>query len=323
MQGKIVKLNRENIVVFLISLGFLSSVYVLFNRWKIEKENNEYEIAIDYQDLIKIAEENSRVPLELSDELKKAGITTIGIEMENLRNFEEEGRVVLASYQDIEKLVMMGDRLRFLLEMEIPNRPNLSYIFVKEPELGEWIKNSLKKKFGEKEVLGFYRGPYYLVMVSRPKRVIENVYLGFWNERIEEVKELNLKILLKFGYDNFMKKEFVETLKDVEIGDITCISFTGSSIPDEGRGFLKEFIKRNNIKIGVVEFLKVKGLKSFLKDYAYNVIGIHSIGRKKVDKETTVERMIRAVRERNMRILYLHPFDYSLPDFINIITEIR
>jgi len=318
--------KKEKIIIFLITLGLISSLYVSFKRWKIERANNSYEMCIDFDDLMKISEENSRAPFDMAKELKEAGITTIGVEMESFPRLEKEGRIILASSSDIEKLVLMGAKFRFVYEMEIPNKPHITYIFAKEADLGEWIKEKLKEKFGEKQVLGFYRGTYYLIMVSRAKRVLENIYLGFWDRRIKEAEDLNLNIILKVPYDNFMTEKWLKDVLNFDWRrDFSCITFVGEKVPQEEnkKEIIYSFLSKKDLRIGIAEFLKVKGLKSYLLDFSQKCIGIHSIGKNKIKKDFFIERFTRAVRERNMRILYLHPFDYNITDFIDILAGIK
>ncbi|HLD29398.1 MAG TPA: DUF5693 family protein, partial [bacterium] len=320
------KLETGNIIALALALAFLSNVYTAARRWGLERENRNCELVLEYGDLFGFARETGRSAAEVFEELKEAGITTLILPMENLVSLEEEGRAIVVDSREVERIIFMGGKFDFLKEMEIPNRPEMSYVFTQEAGLGEWIRDVLKKKLGDNQVIGLYRGKYYLVIVSQSKDALKKMFLGFWPGRIEETAALGSRFLFSFGFDEFSSKAWLDSLPGLSWKEnYSGVLFQNEEWPDspEFREFLSKFVSRPEVRVARLEFETVPGLDRLLRPFGEKVIGCHRTPVKKTSPEVLTERFLRSARERNMRLLVLDPAGKSFSEYLGWTAVLR
>ena len=80
-----------------------------------------------------------------------------------------------------------------------------------------------------------------------------------------------------------------------------------------------EVLKKHDISFSQVEFVKQIGVSSFASQLKKNIIPLHSLTldevlSKKVSRQQRVDRYVRAVHERSVRILVMRPYDADMGD---------
>ncbi len=138
----------------------------------------------------------------------------------------------------------------------------------------------------------------------------------FDQKKIEEIKNAGLMVIPVFidiESNTEYKLDFLESMSP------HLIMFSGKEITgDQGNGpllieKLARVLNDNNIKYGKIEYFLnyQEGSAQLSKLLDYNVLRVHGISdsdKQKYPVEMVIQRYVRAVTERNVRVLYLNPY---------------
>lgn len=143
--------------------------------------------------------------------------------------------------------------------------------------------------------------------------------LGFDRELIAELEKTGLKIIPRF-YNNILDNSYYWNMMK-ELSPYLII-FAGEEITgykEDSKDDLRktaEIMNNNYILFGMIEpfIARQNGAYSLAHLTDFNLLRVHSIQQKEMDERDNyderdiIERYMRAVRERNVRLLYLKPF---------------
>lgn len=315
-------MSRKNIVYGFISLGFVFALLTLSKKVSLENTLKNIEIACDFSDAQRMAEISGKSLENILSDLKEAGITTIGVSEQTIKNFEAAGLLSVTNGQEIEKQKYLFNRSpRFLEARQIKNRPDFIYAFTKNPSLGSFIKNALLKKLPEKAVIGTYTGKHYLVIATSKIRTAALIYLGFWDEEIKTVKRAGMRYILRPVDDPFVNDAWLKTLftnwkDDTQLSGIIVNGIKTPGNPET----LAEVLKELEIPFGKVEFSKITGANKIIRLLGKTFICFSPRGINDNDK---INAVFRSVKERNIQLIYLHPGGESYTSFLSFVGSIK
>jgi len=313
---------RKNIVYGFVALGFVFSMLTLSKKISLENTLKSVEVACDFGDVQRLADISGKSPETVLGELKDAGITTIGISEQTIRNFEDAGLLTVTDGQEIEKNEYLFNRPPgFLESSQIKNRPEFIYAFTKNPSLGSFIKKALLQKLPAKAVSGIYTGRHYLVIATAKIKTAALIYLGFWGEEIETVKRAGLRYILRpvddpFVNDAWLKNLFTEWKDDAQLSGVIV---NGTKIPGLPET-LAEVLKELEIPFGKVEFAKVTGANEIIRAGGKIFLCFSPQG---ANDNTKINAILRSAKERNIQLVYLHPNDESYTAFLSFAGSVK
>ena len=101
------------------------------------------------------------------------------------------------------------------------------------------------------------------------------------------------------------------------IKNITASGMTMPGYPDLQP--VIDAMKSHDVSFSSVEFVKQIGIAEFAKKAFPSVLSLHSLTKdeifsKKIDRRQMLERFVRAVHERSVRLVLVHPFDLQMGD---------
>ena len=232
------------LVTFALIASIAASVFVLYNRIIIEKQNNIVEIAVDYSDIERLAFIDNIAINTILLKLKTAGATSIAL-TEDLANNTD---INLLSGIDPKKLDL--------------------YIQSKGLSSG---KQKVIKDSG-------------LRVIPRIRNSF-NMSAGLISKKIKGISSYDTVIFAEeevLGYPNYIK-ESAKALASAKI------------------------------RYGFIEFGKQLGDEALSAFSGRNIVKVHSIPQEemgKMSRADMVQRFMRAVRERSIRVLYVHLIAY-------------
>ena len=85
------KARYNGCILFLIAVGFVTSLWVGWQRDRVEEQAKQVEIALEFHDIEDLAYQDGKNVDELLSQLKKDGMTTLVIEEASLERVVRRG----------------------------------------------------------------------------------------------------------------------------------------------------------------------------------------------------------------------------------------
>lgn len=278
----------------------------LINRWQAEKANDEYEIIIPYEEIWEVATESGQTVDELLVTLKDAGLVTVSLEELTLEKLEE--RNLISIYEEKE----LANLLRFT-----PNKNDVDvnksgyYISILEKE-DSFYHDLFTEQIGLEEVT-IAGEPFYFLSSGDMLFDLETP-IGYDTLALETIEKHDLQPTLRFEnakneeVNNMMVNQLLE-LKGEEAVGIIGSGEEALGFDQESRGVWIEMLHEAGYYFYTIESNALKGEYANAKQTNYEVVRLLSINPNKETKltlDTSVERTIRAVKERNIRSIFYH-----------------
>ncbi|TDX52458.1 DUF5693 family protein [Orenia marismortui] len=284
----------RKLLIIIIILGLISSVYLIFDRYQVEMSNRVVELTIDYK-LLKDFQQT-----EILTELKKIGVNSVAIYEQSLESLSSNNTI---SYYFGRELNFFAN---FLPKLEKVNNSDL-YISG-DNKFSNKLREVLISRFGEDRVL---TQKDVLILSDFDKESLEEP-LYFSEAEVKLINSLGFNLIPRIS-NNIDIKEFDELLANLPA--VKEVIFNGESVlgfPNRIKE-TAEILKDREVKLGIIEafIAKQQGVDKLAQMIDLKAIRVHSLQQAELAKlgiEATVNRYIRAVKERNVRNLYLKPF---------------
>lgn len=308
---------NKKILYIVIILTLIVSLLGIRGRLTVEQSNKNVEMAFDYKSLVEMRDEYENRTLTLQ-ELKSYGINTIALSPLKIKQLIDRGEVVHLSRSEINKREVLSDtesafwhefdldeQSAFLIFTEKSNFYNNLYFFKEDFNL------EFKDVNGKNIVFFPYWKDSYL-----------SLDIGFDRQIVEEIKNEDLNIVFRF--DNIDVNDLNYHLL-AEIADRETIVFSGQEILGHPDNLDKtaQIMNENNSIFGFIEAIigVQKGEDKLAKKLNYNIVRVHSITQEEMNiysQSKIVDRYLRAIRERNIRFLYMRPIIKEDKDFTDV-----
>ena len=305
---------KKGLITALILIAIFASFFSLYQRFQVEEKNNNVDLVYDIRQFQELNKDE--VKLSFST-LKEYGVSGIAVYEDTLQNLQNSKDIQIIRGEELIKRKMISE-IKEIYENFSYDSDSAFLIFegeslIKRAEnsINSWeklINIEIKSKgFEENKLLVFFPewGYEYL-----------SLSLGFDNDLISEIEKSGLKVIPRVINDensiNWDDKNDQLLLKNIT-ADYTI--FAGNTISGYNHNLAEtaEILKNNNIKFAKIEsfIAKQKGAENLGHLLEYDLLRVHSIEQAEMEKynsKKVVDRYLRAVRERDVRILYLKPF---------------
>ena len=319
---------KKKVLIVVLCLSIVSSILVSIIRWRVEADNRRVEMACDYSELSELCLQWGYDIDAFLWELKEAGINSIVIEEETLETLSSEGRLTFITGEEVNRFQYLAPvQAVFLKGLVKQDIEKYTFIVTSDFALGENIERILVEKLGKKKVNRIegdsYERPLMVLSVyGVDEKEISRIGIGFLTEKIERITSYGLKSILLLTNGPFISESSIQTLFSTvnDWRNISAVIFSGDSILGYP-GFLDSVRRQLDIagvKLGIVEFLNQDGLGEVTKNLYQKIVRVHSISPEEVvsikqggglDVSRLITRFQRAVKERNVRLLYIRlPF---------------
>lgn len=309
-------LKDKRIIISFLVLSLIFSLASLGKRFSLERSNRGVEIIIDSDDFQSLAYQEGISFYELLRDLKSAGVTTISIPVMTWQDLESRNYVGIFSYREIGRLIISGNTDPLISALYRQGNPLETYIILRP---GIDVSNSINVLrqligYGKISLFRYNSNQAYIVRTS-PSTLRGLPTCNIDSSLIEAVRSLGYKIVFRPLNSLYIKSEVISKVLDTIIPykDITtAILFQGTEVlgyPD----YLEDtvnYLKEKNLNIALVEFSNQKGMDVLTRRLSGKTVRLHSILPGEVYKlksNDVLERVVRAVRERNIRLIYLRP----------------
>jgi len=279
----------------IIIIGLLSAIFLIVKRYQVESSNRDVELVIDYS----LLEEKEQVDLLIK--LQELGVSSVALEQESLRSLETKNRITYYSGKELNffNKFISQDKDFDINDLYITGSSNL---LLK-------LKDLLITKLGEGKV---EQSGDFLV-ISDWKGEDLDIPLYFDTEVLAKLKGLGFNFVPRIVANNSVE-DFQEVVN--RLADFDKLIFSGDNVlgyPTEIEETAR-ILKDKGITLGIIEpFIAYQlGVNQLARNINLNAVRVHSLQQEELAKlgiEKTINRYFKAVYERNVRVLYLKPFD--------------
>jgi hypothetical protein len=301
----------------LIFIAAVNSFGWMIFRWNYENSMRNAQITLDYDDTRVMADAFGINHEQFLRELKKRGVTSIGLYEQSIANFRDNGRISVLTreeaaslypkinwkkYADYYRYVVTASPENQVLTWQILNRLKTQsppgqapQTVVLEPAPAGQPKNA--SQFG--------------ILIPASKQILNDAQTGFDPAQVALAKKLGLTVTARVS--NALNMDLPRAralLDDAKAANAKVVIFSEDEVLGYNsmiRDVAKEMRKRG-LLFGNIEFSKQRGWEAFAPKTDGELVRVHSVGpdeASKLQPEVLTERFVRAVKERDIRVAYI------------------
>ncbi|MCY9508980.1 DUF5693 family protein [Paenibacillus larvae] len=312
-----------------VIIGLLASLPLAYVRHETESSAKQVEFVFDYRNLLDIADLRTNPEQFVQDQLKKMkqnGIHSLAVYEATLPELRESRRIEQFTSKEAATLT------------QTPVKPdeNFTYILFKDADTQKQLEPMIKETFAAYNVQtkpwSFKNQPGLVIQMSQDEA----------NLKPMDPDPITLKMLKDEGFNivarlsnkrPFDEKKMDALLKDLSGYGVSRIVVDGESMPgyDSAKGgenknnleTMAKLMNKYHMGTATVEIIVKEQPKDFdtiAKETNYNVVRLHSFSEKDSEKlmenvpyakmkdniQTVADRFVLAVKDRNIRMVFLH-----------------
>lgn len=292
---------EQKLFALLILLGLATSVWVAWQRMRVESANRAVELVVDWSQVQEVATSFGLDPSVLLGRLKAEGVTGVAVAEDTLASLRDQGWITL----QVTLVRTRGGRERYTTVLTSPST-----------EILERVAEHLGQRLGQRPSVGLVEGRGGMLMLPGTFDRFRSLGVGLPDGDIRELRALGFDVVGRVAnYPIASAAVHEATLARLKRQGVRLVLFSG----EEVLGYLDrlnqtgELLDRYGLLYGSVEFSKQRGDETLSRAVRSRLVRVHSVaaaemGRLRVPE--LVERYVRSVEERNIRMLYLR-----LPSF--------
>lgn len=292
----------------LVAVGVLAAGYGLLRRVRAERSSRAVELVVEYPEVEALAAATGKPVHEVLTRLRGAGATSVALPEDTLATLEDEG------------LATVSQRAGWLLLSRVPGWSPTDAAFtvtmVDQAVKGQLLQG-LQRVYAPDNLYLFPDAARIMVRGSR--MAVEELGLGLSADKVQLIARAGLRVIPR--------------LRDIPAATPAklhaAIAAVAAALPAEGRndrsgivifdgtiipGFraglpaLAAALDRHRLVYGMIEFGKQKGDENLGARLGGRIVRVHSITQEELatmQPEEAVQRFGLAVKDRNIRVLYI------------------
>jgi hypothetical protein len=290
----------------LVAIGLCNALFWTLYRWNYENSLNHAQITLDFEDTRSMADAYGISQTQLLGDLKSRGATSLALYNQTLGTLRDNARVAISPRESAEKLYpglawnTVPASYRFLITSS--DAKLMDQILPRLLEQSPASAKPLREKLGNGNSA---------ILVGNSKQLFNDAQLGFDPQQLAIAKEQGFVVTARVSNPLNLTPKRLETLfDDIEKTGAKVVMFG----EDEVIGYdtlltpaAREMRKRGLIFTNI-EFAKQRGARDFAMNTEGLLVRLHTITADesaRAEPEVLVDRFVRAVKERNMRVIYV------------------
>ncbi|MFD1929321.1 DUF5693 family protein [Sporosarcina siberiensis] len=296
----------------ILTVSLLLSLPAVWERITTEWNNNVYEFIVPYEEITELAISTDSETTEIMRRLKNAGVQSISLEPITLVELSLMGDIVILSPERVREFALFSNEM----DIDMTHGTQGFYIHV----LNETnLTSDLSRFFEDKELETVSIQGKKMLYIPGEKNEVLDKTLSYSNDTIDEIKQAGLTFIPR-----------IPSLEESDVDRVLeeTIALRGKSggrvVPSGKHVFgmqnpnkIKEVagqLVEANYNVYQIEGHTQGGFNTLAYSMDMNIIRMHSINLSQIEKHAVaVDRSVRAVKERNIRSLFLR-FDKENPE---------
>lgn len=319
-----VKSVKKFTSLLLLVIAFVLVIPGNVQRHQIEWENDQYEIVMPFDELYTLSQEDEEWPLDrILTNLGQSGLDGVSLEPETLSTLRQKGSVTILSTERVNELSLLSSEFSRLAE-----QVEVDGLFIHIHEQNS-VTSKLKDILNVEKVLSANNREF--LFISEPEKRIQSMPLAYAEESIESITTAGLTVIPRItNYTIENNPLALQQLNDLSKN--SSILFSGTEVLGHGDPMnLNKAAarwKENKTNIYAIEFADQKSFKLLAEKMDEQVVRLHSIDLADIDgRHVAVDRSVRAIKERNIRTLFVRPalgeVSESIPETSLYLNEVQ
>ena len=289
----------QTLLWMVVIIATLASGIVLTNRVRLEEANKTVTLAVDFQQVQKLAQWSGLNTREVLDRLQQEGVNAVLFKEQTIDDLQPQAWVE-GGPQAALTLPAIGQEVR----------PGYTYILTRDRDLAARLELQLENKItGQIQVLA--AGDVSALGVPLAAVELKDVGLGFPDREMAMVREMGMLVVpqVKQWY-GANPATLAATLRPLMTyrDSIAALLFNDKTIPGYPRYLsnLAAQVEQLGVPIGLIEFSPQQGLNQLALLLEKRAIRVHSISADEMNAmapAAALDRLDLAARERNVRLL--------------------
>lgn len=333
--------NTTRCLLAFVLAGLLVSLSLSVTRHQVEEQNKQTEIMMEYEALVKLADENGQPVESVLAQFRQAGVTSLAVYETTLEKLAHKGLVTPIAGSDLYHASRAGRLVDpYWQKMLNEGRVNNNHVYVsgEDSRLFQELEQDLKLRLGETRVTRLADAPRPTLDVAETAENLLPLHLGMLTDEMQTV--VNSGFWLMARPSNFVavnEEQVRATFKRIEAaanGKVSGVLFSGVEtlgFPDQ-LNVTAEELNRLGWTLGMTEhplqlqFDKQDGLLDLAKKVNYRSARLYVIDKneqKKMEVKEALQRWAVTDEERNIRINFLRPFERPTPGETTLETALN
>ncbi|MFA6849702.1 MAG: DUF5693 family protein, partial [Selenomonadaceae bacterium] len=300
---KIFKYNRC-LIAFII-LGVIAAFIVDVQRYYVEKNNMTVDLAIDYEDLVTLAETEGQPVEKVLLQAKDAGLTSLAVYETTFKKLNANGKVSATPGSEILQQYHNGSLTNPAWQELAANGKIVGtkvYVTGNDPQTFREVKEDLMRRLGADRVTSMQVGREEVLELKANYEALLKMNLGMPTDEMKAVNAAGFYVIARPSNYLFATKEDVESVFKRLAGiKVSEMIFSGAEVlgnPKELNTTVQE-LKQHNITLGMIEattqlqFYKQNGLMELAKGLDYKAARLYAIPKDeqpKLKQSVAIER---------------------------------
>ena len=308
---------QRQVLCFLLLLGLVAAGSILWERVGREQANRQVEAVLDLRSALVLARSRGVSTDEVLRGFAAQGIRSLAVDEQNLDDLALSGRARTLRGLEVAELQNQGS-----LPATREPSPERLYLLARSPEQARIIAREAETSLGTERVRVWPAPGSELVEVVGEPRILAQIGLGLSEELLAYLhRDLGFRIWVRpEGMPGASEPALRSRLQALAaIPGVHGILFAG--VRNEVMGYPDhlEAVARTladlSLRLGVIELpakAQQKGIETLARhapEQVVRVLAVPPAQQSRTDPETVVAMYSLGARERNIRLLYLRPYD--------------
>ena len=305
-------------------MGLACALLINFQRHKVEQANNQVEMLMEYEDLLKLASNTGRSSQETLADFKSKGITSLAVYETTLEKLSAKGAVTVLSNGEIANWQRLGlnERLSWAnsLTKQQLAEPGV-YVIGEQSVLWQELVADAQQRFAKSKLI--VDGVKPVLFIAGEQKHIMEQHLGFSTAEMQAVVNAGFYLTVRpTNYQNVTPANVEHVFKRLDAAKVpvTSMLFSGKQSlgAEDELALTAQKLKERQITLNMTEhivqlqFAPMAGIEKLAKLLEYNVARLYVIDpaeQKKISVKEAIRRFALTDEERNIRVNFLKTFE--------------
>lgn len=326
-------LGRYNkVLVAVVLVGLLAALTVDWQRYQVERANNQVEMVMDYDEVAELARLEGVNQTALLRQLKDAGITSLTVSEATMEKLSKSGRLSVWSGAMLLQQYRAGTlpATSPLGQLAAAGRIDAADVYITSEQAAvlQEVTRDLQERLGPGRLTSVAVAPFTVLDVKADYEKVLKWNLGLPTADLQHVASLGFYVVPRPSNYNRVTPDEVNGVFDrlaaVDKQSLSGMMFNGSEAlghPDL-LPLVARRLQEDGLTLDMIEhplqlgFLKQDGLLPLAALTNYQAARVYTIGKDEQAKlkiAEAVQQYVVSDRERNVRVNFIHRFDSPAP----------
>jgi hypothetical protein len=290
----------------LIAIGLVNALFWTAYRWNFENTLNHAQITVDIDDTRSLSDAYSIPQTQMLKDLKERGARSLALYDQTLGTLRDNARIAISPRESAERLYpdlkwsAIPPLYRFLITSS--DQKIIAQIWPRLVEQSASTSMPLR--------IPMANGSSG-ILVPNSKQLFNDAQVGFDPDQVKLAKDNGYFVTARVSNSlNLNPKRLNVLLDDVQQTGAKVVIFAEDEVVGYDTliaGAARE-MRRRGLIFTNVEFSKQRGAEDFAMNTEGDLVRLHTVNADEASRakpEVLVDRFVRAVKERDMRVIYV------------------